>query len=118
MPCVILDADWHWLGGGETQHEGCSQGCRRRELHKRQQAAEVRARRLLVQQRLKRIRMPSSWPEQQHRCHNIVMVTRARPTESPAPNLGPRTTMITPLALRNRATPIPPTMAPPAPTAR
>jgi hypothetical protein len=62
MPCFVLDADRHGLGCGETRHEGRSQGCCRRELHKRQQAAEVRARGLLVQQRLKRTRMPSSWP--------------------------------------------------------
>src|SRR5215813_5913843 len=52
VSCAVLDADRHWLGRGETQHEGCSQGCRRRELHKRQQATEVCARRSLVQQRL------------------------------------------------------------------
>src|SRR5262249_59869066 len=57
------------------------------------------------------------WPERQHYCHIIVMVTRAKLTESPAPNLGPRTTRITPFAFRNRATPTPPTMAPPAATA-
>jgi hypothetical protein len=50
-------------------------------------------------------------------CHIILMVTRAKATESPAPNLGPRTTRITLFAFRNRATPIPPSMAPPAPTA-
>jgi hypothetical protein len=47
-------------------------------------------------------------------CHLMVMVTRAKATESPAPSLGPRTIMITPFAFRNRATPIPPAMAPPA----
>ena len=50
-------------------------------------------------------------------CHLMVMVTRAKAIESPAPSFGPRTTMITPFAFRNRATPIPPAIAPPAPTA-
>jgi hypothetical protein len=50
-------------------------------------------------------------------CQIIVMVTRAKATESPTPNLGPRTTKTTPFAFRNRATAIPPAMAPPAPTA-
>ena len=45
------------------------------------------------------------WPR--HRCHIIVMVTRAKLIESPTPNFGPRTTKITPFAFRNRATPIP-----------
>jgi hypothetical protein len=62
-------------------------------------------------------KMSSSWLEQRHFCHIIVMVMRAKLTEIPAPNFGPRTTKITPFAFRNRAMPIPPTMAPPAPTA-
>lgn len=47
----------------------------------------------------------------------IVMVTRATLSENPAPNLGPRITKTTPFAFRNRATPAPPTRAPPTPTA-